>query len=58
MKKYSYFDVPTQVQFWDYTYGRYHGGIVEKWSAAHPHKTRQSVFWNGGLKRKLTRMEF
>lgn len=28
MKKYSYFDVPTQVQFWNYTYGRYHGGIA------------------------------
>ena len=28
MKKYSYFDVPTQVQFWDYTYGRYRGGIA------------------------------
>lgn len=28
MKKYDYFDVPTQVQFWDYNNGRYHGGIA------------------------------
>ena len=29
MKKYNYyFDVPTQVQFWDYNNGRYHGGIA------------------------------
>ena len=28
MKKYSYFDVPTQVQFWDYTYGHHRDGIA------------------------------
>lgn len=28
MKKYNYFAVPTQVQFWDYNHGRYHGGIA------------------------------
>lgn len=28
MKKYSYFEVPTQVRFWDYKNGRYHGGIA------------------------------
>lgn len=28
MKKYNYFEVPTQVRFWDYTNGRYHGGIA------------------------------
>lgn len=26
--KYNYFEVPTQVKFWDYTNGRYHGGIA------------------------------
>lgn len=28
MKRYDYFLVPTQVRFWDYTNGRYHGGIA------------------------------
>lgn len=28
--KYDYFEVPTQVKFWDYTNGRYHGGIAYK----------------------------
>jgi hypothetical protein len=28
MKKYSYFEVPTQVQFWDYKKRRYKGGIA------------------------------
>lgn len=26
--KYDYFDVPTQVQFWDYKKRRYNGGIA------------------------------
>lgn len=26
--KYDYFEIPTQVKFWDYTNGRYHGGIA------------------------------
>lgn len=28
MKKYDYFPVPTQVQFWDYKKRRYKGGIA------------------------------
>lgn len=28
MKKYDHFLVPTQVKFYDYTNGRYHGGIA------------------------------
>ena len=28
MKKYNYFEVPTQVQFWDYKNKRYKGGIA------------------------------
>lgn len=28
MKKYNYFEVPTQVQFWDYKNRRYNGGIA------------------------------
>lgn len=28
MKKYDYFEVPTQVKFWDCANGRYHGGIA------------------------------
>lgn len=28
MKKYDYFEVPTQVQFWDYKNGYYNGGIA------------------------------
>lgn len=30
MKNYNYFEVPTQVKFWDYTNGRYHGGIAHR----------------------------
>lgn len=28
MKKYDYFEVPTQVKFWDYEGGHYLGGIA------------------------------
>ena len=28
MKKYDHFLVPTQVKFWDYSNGRYKGGIA------------------------------
>lgn len=28
MKEYNYFDVPTQVKFWDYENGYYVGGIA------------------------------
>lgn len=28
MKKYNYFDVPTQVKFWGYGSKRYYGGIA------------------------------
>ena len=51
MKKYDYFEVPTQVQFWDYTYRRYHGGIAYKNEIICGYKRRcdavkASKFWD------------